>query len=229
MYRYILFDLDGTLTDPKEGITKCVQYALKSFGIDADTDDLVDFIGPPLAESFSKYYGMSQEDALKAVAKYRERFSDIGIFENGVYPGIQELLVKLKQSGRKVALATSKPEVYARRILEHYNLDSYFDVIVGSEMNGGRVDKAEVIEEVLRQFNLHDQEKPQVLMVGDRLHDMIGAVKNNISGLGVYYGYAHEGELEAAGAMHVVDTVSELQCFLEDNQRKAGVSLGKSI
>lgn len=229
MYQYILFDLDGTLTDPKEGITKCVQYALRAFGIDADTDDLLDFIGPPLAESFSKYYGMSQEDALKAVAKYRERFSDIGIFENGVYPGIRELLAELKQSGRKIALATSKPEVYARRILAHYNLDGYFDVIVGSEMNGGRVDKAEVIEEVLRQFEIDTQEKKQVLMVGDRLHDMIGAVKNDISGLGVYYGYAHEGELEAAGAVYVVDTVPELQRFLEDDQRKAGISFGKSI
>ena len=118
MYRYILFDLDGTLTDPKEGITKCVQYALKYFGIEADTEELVDFIGPPLLESFQKYYHLDDEQGHMALKKYRERFSDIGIFENGVYPGIAELLSTLKAQGRKIALATSKPGVYAKRILE---------------------------------------------------------------------------------------------------------------
>ncbi|MGN0205176.1 MAG: HAD-IA family hydrolase [Coprococcus sp.] len=218
MYQNILFDLDGTLTDPKEGITKCVQYALKAFGIEADPDDLVDFIGPPLAESFQKYYHMNDEDALKAVVKYRERFSNIGIFENGVYPGIKELLAELKISGRRVALATSKPEIFAKRILDNYGLSDYFDVIVGSEMNGRRTDKAEVIEEALRQLGIAGpEEKQYVLMVGDRLHDMIGAVKNQIDGLGVYYGYAHEGELEAAGASATVRTVPELRCFLENH------------
>ncbi len=218
MYQYILFDLDGTLTDPKEGITKCVQYALHSFGIEADPDDLVDFIGPPLAESFQKYYHMNNEDSLKAVIKYRERFSNIGIFENGVYPGIEELLAELKMSGRQVALATSKPEVFAKRILKTYNLSSYFDVIVGSEMNGKRTDKAEVIEEALRQLGIAgSEEKRKVLMVGDRLHDMVGAVKNQIDGLGVYYGYAHEGELEEAGASATVRTVSELRDFLKNH------------
>lgn len=215
MYQYILFDLDGTLTDPKEGITKCVRYALHSFGIEAELDDLVDFIGPPLAESFRKYYQMSEEDALRAVAKYRERFSGTGIYENGVYSGIAELLAGLQKSGRKVALATSKPEVYARQILDHYALSSYFDVIVGSEMNGKRTDKAEVIEEALRQLGIAGEEdKSRTLMVGDRLHDMVGASKNGIRGLGVYYGYAHEGELETAGASAVVKTVQELQDYL---------------
>lgn len=218
MYQNILFDLDGTLTDPKEGITKCVQYALKAFGIEADPDDLVDFIGPPLAESFQKYYHMNAEEALKAVVKYRERFSNIGIFENGVYPGIQELLAELKISGRRVALATSKPEIFAKRILDNYGLSDYFDVIVGSEMNGRRTDKAEVIEEALRQLGIvGPEEKQYVLMVGDRLHDMIGAVKNQIDGLGVYYGYAHEGELEEAGASATVRTVPELRSFLENH------------
>ena len=120
MYRYILFDLDGTLTDPKEGITKCVQYALQYFGIEADTEDLVDFIGPPLLESFQKYYQLDDAQGHMALKKYRERFKDIGIFENGVYPGIHTLLSDLKKQGRSIALATSKPEVYARRILEKY-------------------------------------------------------------------------------------------------------------
>lgn len=218
VYQYILFDLDGTLTDPKQGITKCVQYALHAFGIEADPDDLVDFIGPPLAESFQKYYHMNIEDSLKAVDKYRERFSDIGIFENGVYPGIAELLEEVKKSGRKAALATSKPEVFAKRILEKYGLSSYFDVVVGSEMNGNRTDKAEVIEEALRQLGVIDsEEKRKALMVGDRLHDMIGAVRNQIDGLGVYYGYAHEGELEEAGASATVRTVSELRRFLKNH------------
>ena len=215
MYQYILFDLDGTLTDPKEGITKCVQYALRSFQIEAELDDLVDFIGPPLAGSFQKYYDMTEADAAKAVEKYRERFSNTGIFENGVYSGIPELLNDLKKKGRVLAVATSKPEVYARRILEKYELMAYFDAVVGSELDGRRVDKAEVIVEALRQLGIEDKAgRKRTVMVGDRMHDMVGAVKNDIDGLGVYYGYAHEGELEEAGAAHIVRNVSELHSFL---------------
>ena len=217
MYRYILFDLDGTLTDPKEGITKCVQYALKYFGIEADTEDLLDFIGPPLLESFQKYYHLDDEQGHMALKKYRERFNDIGIFENGVYPGIHELLAALKEQERYIALATSKPEVYARRILERYELMPYFDVVVGSEMDGRRTDKGEVITEALRQLQISDEQKPEVLMIGDRLHDMVGAGKNQIDKLGVYYGYAHEGELEEAGADYVVDTVEKLKEFFENH------------
>lgn len=215
MYQYILFDLDGTLTDPKEGITKCVQYALKYFGIEADTEDLVDFIGPPLLESFQKYYHLDDEQGHMALKKYRERFSDIGIFENGVYPGIAELLSTLKAQGRGIALATSKPGVYAKRILERYELLPYFDVVVGSELDGRRTDKGEVITEALRQLKIREKQKPEVLMIGDRLHDMVGAGKNQIDKLGVYYGYAHHGELESAGADYIVHTVDELTAFFE--------------
>lgn len=215
MYSYILFDLDGTLTDPKEGITKCVQYALKYFGIEADTDDLVDFIGPPLLESFQKYYYLDDAQGQVALKKYRERFTDIGIFENGVYPGIAELLSHLQQQGRKIALATSKPGVYAQRILERYELMPYFDVVVGSEMDGRRTDKAEVIAEALRQLQVQPPFNRSVLMVGDRLHDMIGAKKNGIDALGVYYGYAHDGELEKAGADVTVHSVAALTEFFE--------------
>ncbi len=217
MYQYILFDLDGTLTDPKEGITKCVQYALKYLGIEADTEDLVDFIGPPLLESFQKYYHLDDEQGHTALKKYRERFSDIGIFENGVYPGIRELLSKLKEQGRKIALATSKPGVYAERILEKYELLPYFDVVVGSELDGRRTDKGEVITEALRQLKILDEQKEKALMIGDRLHDMVGAGKNQIDKLGVYYGYAHHGELEAAGADYIVHTVAELTAFFESH------------
>lgn len=215
MYRYILFDLDGTLTDPKEGITRCVQYALQYFGIEADTEDLIDFIGPPLLESFQKYYHLDDEQGHTALKKYRERFSDIGIFENGVYPGIQELLAALKNQGRKIALATSKPGVYAERILERYELLPYFDVVVGSELDGRRTDKGEVITEALKQLQIQNEQKQEVLMIGDRLHDMVGAGKNQIDKLGVYYGYAHDGELEEAGADYIVHTVEELAEFFE--------------
>lgn len=215
MYRYILFDLDGTLTDPKEGITRCVQYALQYFGIEADTEDLIDFIGPPLLESFQKYYHLDDEQGHMALKKYRERFSDIGIFENGVYPGIQKLLAALKNQGRKIALATSKPGVYAERILERYELLPYFDVVVGSELDGRRTDKGEVITEALKQLQIQNEQKQEVLMIGDRLHDMVGAGKNQIDKLGVYYGYAHDGELEEAGADYIVHTVEELAEFFE--------------
>ena len=214
MYRYILFDLDGTLTDPKEGITRCVQYALQYFGIEADTEDLVDFIGPPLLESFQKYYHLDDEQGHMALKKYRERFSDIGIFENGVYLGIQKLLAALKNQGRKIALATSKPGVYAERILERYELLPYFDVVVGSELDGRRTDKGEVITEALKQLQIQNEQKQEVLMIGDRLHDMVGAGKNQIDKLGVYYGYAHDGELEEAGADYIRENVEDILQFV---------------
>ena len=142
MYQTILFDLDGTLTDPKEGITKCVQYALKHFGIEEnDLDKLTPFIGPPLVYSFMTYYGLDEDQAQGAISKYRERFSTVGLFENGIYEGVKELLEILKVEGKTVALATSKPHVFAERILEHYGIKAYFDVIVGSELDGTRSHK----------------------------------------------------------------------------------------
>ena len=159
MYKYILFDLDGTLTNPKEGITKCVQYALKYFNInEPNLDNLTKFIGPPLHESFERFYNFSKEDAKLAVEKYRERFSTIGLFENGVYDGIKELLEALKREGKILAVATSKPEVFSLRILEKYELKDYFDIICGSELDGRRTIKAEVIEEVFNILHLKDEE-----------------------------------------------------------------------
>ncbi len=213
-YKYLLFDLDGTLTDPKEGITRCVQYALQSFGIEVKSlDELICFIGPPLRESFQNFYGMSEADAEKAVEKYRERFSAVGKFENSVLPGIIPMLKKLKEAGKIMALSTSKPWVFAEQILKKYELDSYFSVVVGSELDGTRDEKQEVILETLKRLGLEKGSK-EAVMIGDRRHDILGAKKCGLDGIGVRFGYAEEGELEKAGAVMIADTVEELQRML---------------
>lgn len=209
----ILFDLDGTLTNPKEGITKSVQYALAAFGIVvSDLDVLTPFIGPPLTESFVRFYSFSQADAQKAVSIYRERFSSIGLYENVPYQGIASCLSVLKQAGKVLAVATSKPECFSKKILEHFALDGYFDVITGSELDGTRVRKAEVIAETL--YRLRCPASERVVMVGDRMHDILGAKSCGICTIGVKYGFAEEKELEQNGAAYVCDSVSELQDLL---------------
>lgn len=215
MKKILLFDLDGTLTDPKEGITKCVQYALKHFGIEAETDELMCFIGPPLVDSFKEFYKMREEDALTAVEKYRERFRDIGIFENGVYKGISHMLSKCQDMGYTVGLATSKPEEFAIRILEKYELAKYFDEITGSTMDGRRNNKTDVIKEAFSRMNITKCNIDEVLMIGDREHDIIGAKNCGIESVGVTFGYALDGELEAAGADYIVDSVEDLEYLLE--------------
>lgn len=214
MYDLILFDLDGTLTMPEEGITKCVQYALSSFGIvENDADKLRRFIGPPLVNGFMGFYGMTQEQAETALDKYRERFSTVGIFENSLIDGVHEMLEILKKSGKQIALATSKPAPYAKRIIEKFGIEGYFDVLSCSELDGTRNDKAEVVEQALR---LAKQYKSPV-MVGDRMHDVIGAKKNNIPCIGVSFGYAEEGELERSGAVKIADSIRELtEILMED-------------
>ena len=216
MYKYILFDLDGTLTDPKEGITKSVQYALKHMGIEEpDLDNLTRFIGPPLTESFKVFYGIEGARMEEAIAKFRERFSTKGIFENGVYDGIHELLAALKKEGKTLAVATSKPWVFAERILEKYELRQYFDVVVGSELDEKtRSSKTEVIEEVLRRLKLDDKDLQSVIMVGDRKHDIIGANNFNLHSVGVKFGYAEPGELEEAGVTYIVYDVAGLKKLL---------------
>lgn len=208
----LLFDLDGTLTDPKEGITKSVRYALEHFGIEVkDLNELLCFIGPPLIESFQMFYGFSEEKALEATEKYRERYKDIGIFENGIYDGITGLLAACKKAGKKLCLATSKPEVFAVRILERYGMAEYFDEVVGSTLDGSINTKDEVIREAFRRQGISsDEDKLRVIMIGDRKHDIIGAKKCGISSIGVRFGYAEEGELEEAGADFIVSTVDEL-------------------
>ncbi len=213
MISHLLFDLDGTLTNPKEGITKCVQYALHAFGIEEpDLEKLVPFIGPPLRQSFMEFYGFSEEDAIKAVDSYRERFSTIGLFENFPYPGIAAMLQKLQAQGKILAVASSKPTVFVHQILEKFELAQYFTVIEGSNMDGSRVDKKEVIAEVLQQ--LGNPPADQLLMIGDRKFDVIGAREMGFACVGVRFGFAAPGELEDSGAIYVAETVQELQEYL---------------
>lgn len=212
MFEYILFDLDGTLTDPKEGITKCVQYALASVGIDEpDLDKLEPFIGPPLHESFMDFYGFDREKAMELVEKYRERFNDTGIFENNIYPGIADMLNVLKEAGCKISIASSKPTVLVERILDHFDIRKYFDSVVGSNLDGTRSKKEEVVEEALRQLECV---KEKTAMVGDRKFDIEGARAFGLTGVGVSFGYAAENELQEAGADYIVDTVEELESLL---------------
>lgn len=219
MFEYILFDLDGTLTDPKMGITKSVQYALADFGIDEpDLDKLEPFIGPPLKDSFMEFYGFSEQDAERAIAKYRERFTVTGIFENEIYPHIPEMLKHLHESGKRLSIASSKPTELVERILDHFEIKQYFDCVVGSEMDGRRSKKEEVVEEALAQLlpNELDREiiKEKTAMVGDRKFDIEGAKAFGLTSVGVSFGYAQEGELEKAGADYIVDTVEELEALL---------------
>ncbi|MBE6676410.1 MAG: HAD family hydrolase [Ruminococcaceae bacterium] len=201
-YKYALFDLDGTLTDPGEGITKSVQYALDKFGIHVeDRKQLFCFIGPPLHESFEVYYGFSRPDAMKAVDYYREYYAVKGIFENLVYDGIPEVLAKLRDSGVGICLATSKPEVFAKQILEHFGLDGYFTAVAGSEMDGTRTKKAEVVERALGL--LGNPDAGDCVMIGDREHDVLGGAAHGLDTIGVLFGYGSREELEHAGATYI--------------------------
>jgi len=212
-YRYVLFDLDGTLTDPGEGITNSVAYALAKYGIAVeDKTALYAFIGPPLIDSFRKFYGFSEEQARQAVEFYREYYRDRGMFENGVYAGIEQMLEKLCNAGLTLAVATSKPEVFARQILAHYGLDGFFAFVGGSNLDGSRTKKSEVIAYVMDTLSITDRDS--VIMVGDREHDIIGANKCGVASVGVTYGYGSHEELEAAGAGHIVDSVEELTKYL---------------
>lgn len=215
---HILFDLDGTLTDSREGILRCVQYALEKCGQpEPDQTKLYPFVGPPLLTSFQEFCGMSSEQAAFAVEQYRVRFSTIGMFENSVYDGIPELLEKLKQSGYTLAVATSKPEVYTLQILAHFHLTEYFQVIAGSDIHREGETKADIIRLALRRLKLSEQNPSRVVMVGDRKHDLIGAHECGVPCIGVKYGYAPEGELEAYCADAVAEDVAALGClFLKE-------------
>ena len=210
----IFFDLDGTLTDPGEGITNSVAYALERYGIHvADRRTLYPFIGPPLADSFERFYGFSPADARAAVDVYREYFADKGIFENELYPGIPALLERLRAAGRKVVMATSKPEPFAERIAAHFGIADYFDCIAGASMDEAtRTHKWEVIAYALGR--LGDPAPAEVLMVGDREHDVLGAARCGIRTLGVLYGYGSREELLTAGAVAVAETVEAVGDYI---------------
>ncbi len=213
MYKTILFDLDGTLTDPGIGITNSVMYALSRYGITvAKRSELFRFIGPPLYDSFRGFYGFSHEDAEAAVALYREYFGNKGLYENEVYEGIPDMLSHLKESGKKLVVATSKPEPYAVKILEYFGLSRYFDHICGATFDASRNRKSAVIAYALKTAGVND--RASVIMVGDREHDINGARDNGIASVGVLYGYGSRDELVAAGADHLASAPHDIPLFL---------------
>lgn len=212
-YDYLLFDLDGTLTDPAEGITNSVVHALNKWGIEvSDKKELYCFIGPPLSASFKKYFGFSEEDSLKCVEYYREYFRDRGIFENKVYEGIPELLDHLRKEGKTIILATSKPEKFAKQILEHFDLAKYFDFVAGASMDESRNKKEDVIRYALEMSHVADTSR--ALMIGDREQDIVGARLNSLDSLGVLYGYGDREEHTAAGATYIAETVEDILKFV---------------
>ena len=212
MYSYVLFDLDGTISDSSEGITKGIKIALESMGIHEEVENLHKFIGPPLKYSFTTFYGFDEEQCVKAVKKYREYYSQTGLFENRAYDGIDELLKKIKESGRKIAVATSKPEKFSIQILEKFGLLSYFDVVSGATMDGVRGDKSEVIEEALRRFGNPD--KKDVVLVGDTRFDAEGAKQVGIECIGVLYGFGTRESLEQAGVNMIAERIEDIYSFL---------------
>ena len=208
-YDVVLFDLDGTLTDSKIGITKSVQYALSKFNIREDNpDNLESFIGPPLSESFQKHYGFEPSQAQDAIDFYREYFSTSGMYENAVYPGIPDLLADLKSKGKELIVATSKPTVFANQILNAFNLYQYFTTVVGSHLDGTRTSKIEIIAHALSA--LEYSTKNRGVMVGDREHDVIGAQGNAIDSIAVTYGYGSLSELQRANPTHLAHAVEDI-------------------
>lgn len=213
MYDYVFFDLDGTISDSSEGITKGIQIALNHMGIEAgDRNELRRFIGPPLKYSFKNFYGFDDEQCEEGIRKYSEYYSVTGLFENIPYPGIKELLIKVKESGRKIVLATSKPEVFAKQILEKFEFAEYFDLIAGSSLNEGRGNKNEVIEYALE--SLGNPELSKVVLVGDTRFDAEGANLIGIDCIGVLYGFGSREELENEGVKMIAPAVEDIFAFL---------------
>ncbi|MBE5921641.1 MAG: HAD family hydrolase [Lachnospiraceae bacterium] len=213
MYQTILFDLDGTLTEPALGITNSIMYALKKWDIEVeDRSTLYNFIGPPLVDSFAKYYGFSPEDCELALKYYREYFSVKGMYENEIYPGIRELLATLKNAGKTVVLATSKPEEFAVGILKYFEIDGYFDFVAGASMDGVRSKKSDVIDFAIAGAGITDLSA--TVMIGDREYDILGAKHAGIDSIGVLYGYGNYEELNNAGATHIAGMVEDILSLL---------------
>lgn len=213
MERYVLFDLDGTLTDPGEGITNCVGYALRKFGVvPRSREELYPYIGPPLVPSFEKYHGLTHEQAQQALLYYRERFSTVGMFENKPYPGITKLLERLRGDGYHLMVATSKPEEFTVQILDHFGLAQYFDFVGGNTLQESRPTKADVIRYVMEQNPGITADN--ALMVGDRHHDVDGAAACGLRTVGVLYGYGDRAELEQAGAYAIAADLAQLESVI---------------
>ena len=205
---YILFDLDGTVTDSQLGIKNSVAYALNYFGINVDNmEDLNKYLGPPLRQSFINFAGLSEENSHIGMTKYREYYGPKGIFENELYSGIVDLFEKLKINNKKIVLATSKPWIYAEIILEHFNIKKYFDFVAGSELNGVRTNKADVIKYAIDKFNI---DIDNAVMIGDREHDILGAKYNGVKTIGVLYGFGSKEELENAGVDYIAENTKDI-------------------
>lgn len=215
-YDKLLFDLDGTISDPKEGICKSFQYALEYFGIQVESlDELEMVIGPPLRDSFQEFYGMSPEDAETGTAKYRERYGEVGLFENEIYPGMKNLLEGLVEKGATLAIASSKPTEYIHTILEHFQIDQYFTHVVGAFMDGTRGSKEEIVRDAIELLG-GGKEKVHMLMIGDRKFDILGAHQHGIKAVGCVFGYGGREELESCEAEYLVNSVEELERLLLD-------------
>ncbi|MGD6849239.1 HAD family hydrolase [Rossellomorea aquimaris] len=212
-YKMILFDLDGTLSDPKEGITKSVQYALEKMGmVETDFDKLKRFIGPPLQVSFAEYYNFDEEHTQRAIDFYRDRFKETGMFENKLYSNIPLLLKSLKEQQYTLVVATSKPTVFSKQILKYFNIDQYFDLIVGSNLDGTRTSKTDIIQYILDKYKDHQQD--DFIMIGDRKHDIIGAKNTGIDSIGVTYGYGSFEEISQSKPTYIVKNVEQLKDIL---------------
>lgn len=213
MYRNLLFDLDGTLTDSEEGITKCVQYGLRAVGIEEpDLKKLRSFIGPPLRDSYAKYFDLNNDEINTAIAAYRERYTDTGIWENRLYPGIPELLRDLRAAGYKLGMCTGKPEPFAVRIAERFLIHQYLDDISGAALDGSKDEKALIVKTSLKRLDLRSpRDMAQTVLIGDRREDVVAAHASGIACIGVGYGFAQDDELEKAGADQYAPTVEALR------------------
>ena len=216
MFQNLLFDLDGTLTNSAEGITKCVQYALHDQGIEVtDLHELEVFIGPPLRDSFMKFFNMTREQAEVGVEKYRERYTDIGIWENKVYPGMMELLQNLRNDKRRLGMATAKPEVYALRIAERFGFNPFLEDITGCSLDGKTDKKSLVVAAALEKWQLTTPElKKTVALIGDRREDVMAAHENGIACIGVGFGFGGYKELSEAGADYYAEDMAALHKLL---------------
>jgi len=214
--KIILFDLDGTLTDSKQGIVNSIRYAMAKMNLKENNINLERFIGPPLSESFEKYFGLDNKTARDAVAVYREYYAVKGIFENRVYPGIIELLKTLKKNNKIMVCVTSKAAFYAKQILDHFNFTQYFVRTVGSNMDLTCTHKIELIKLALSYFPNHNNS--DFIMIDDRADDIIGAKKNKISSIGVLYGYGTSEELKEEQPNYLVRSINELKQFLIENE-----------
>jgi phosphoglycolate phosphatase len=211
-FTHFFWDLDGTLTESAPGIINCVRYALESFGIHEEDDDKLRlFVGPPLMYSFSHFYGFDEEKSRQAMNKYRERFGVKGLYENSVYDGIHETLTALKNDGKKLYIATAKPEIYMFKIIRHFDLEKYFDFAGGSDLEETRSEKHKVIDYVIEHENLEEERKSgKILMIGDRKHDLIGAHKCGIKCCGCLWGYGGLEELKEYKADYIIEKPQDL-------------------